>query len=51
MKTEGILPLIFPGLLTIVFLHCKNIAEYIVFFVKGKDVRHLSVKEIQKQAR
>ena len=30
--------------------HCKNIAEYIVFFVKGKDVRHLNGKEIQKQA-
>lgn len=27
---------------------CKNISEYIIYFVKGKDVRHLSREEIEK---
>jgi len=26
----------------------KNISEYIVYTVKGKDIRHASIKEIQK---
>ena len=26
---------------------CKNIAEYIIYFVKGKDVRHTSVADIK----
>ena len=28
--------------------HAKNISEYIVYTVKGKDIRHASIKEIQK---
>lgn len=27
---------------------CKNISEYIIYFVKGKDVRHLSREDIEK---
>lgn len=29
--------------------HAKNIAEYVVYMVKGVDVRHSSVKEIEKE--
>ncbi|MCM2680167.1 phosphate signaling complex protein PhoU [Echinimonas agarilytica] len=28
--------------------HCKNIAEYIIYFVKGTDVRHTSPEEIKR---
>jgi phosphate transport system protein len=28
--------------------HAKNIAEYVIYFVKGKDVRHIDVAEIEK---
>lgn len=28
---------------------CQNIAEYVIYFVKGKDVRHTSQKDIQKE--
>jgi phosphate transport system protein len=29
--------------------HSKNIAEYIIYMVKGKDIRHTDPKEIPKQ--
>lgn len=29
--------------------HARNIAEHIIYLVKGLDVRHISVKEMQKQ--
>lgn len=29
--------------------HSKNIAEYVIYMVKGRDVRHIGVEEIEKE--
>jgi phosphate transport system protein len=29
--------------------HAKNISEYVIYMVKGRDVRHVTVDEIERE--
>lgn len=31
--------------------HAKNISEYVIYFVKGKDVRHLSIESLEREVK
>jgi phosphate transport system protein len=29
--------------------HSKNMAEYVIYMVKGRDIRHTSIEEVEKE--
>ena len=29
--------------------HCKNICEYVIYLVKGKDVRHINIDKVKAE--
>jgi phosphate transport system protein len=31
--------------------HARNIAESVIYLVKGKDVRHVSIDELERQVK